>query len=246
VPSLTITNMAASSAPASASSDAIHAWETALSGNFTDWNEDGTWLKKWSVNRRLKAALGHSLSPFTTAQKQRVRAALMGLDLSDMDFNQWYDMLRAGQWYQVVEQLLPVFDENSPKERMSLYVTDEDWEAALRTRFTGWEVDTSGHDGVQEVLWHCIRGRILRAIELPSSPLSPNQKDTIRREMADIPSAQTIRGVFDMLKTGEWLQAIRRLLPLSSNDEDVRTREDLLASWRLGSVITGVVRSRDS
>ena len=53
---------------------------------------------------RVLAAQDHSLAPSTSSDKYlAVMQAIM--DATDMDINQWYDMLQAGRWYDVVQKL---------------------------------------------------------------------------------------------------------------------------------------------
>jgi len=220
-------NMSAASTPASATSDAIHAWEKTLSRQFKRWNDER--IGEFAANflECISTALNHSLSPFTAAQGDYVITSITERFPTDMDFNQWYDMLREGRWYDVVEQILPM------KKGTLSYATGEDWEIALRRRFTGWKVDMSGDDSVKKVLGPCVRDRILRALEIPGSPLTHDQRDTVGRVVGNM-DEKTITVVFDMLKAGDWLEAIRSVLPLSPYDEDITIRSslrDIMKHW---------------
>jgi len=213
--------------PTPATPDRITAWEKSLSRKFNRWNDGTIGRIGATFLHRIIEALHHSLSPFTEAQENYVSTYLTHRFLSDMDLNQWYDMLREGRWYEVVEQILPT-EKGTPS-----HTTDKDWEMALRRRFTGWKVDMSGDGSVKKVLGLCVRDRILRALEIPCSPLTHDQRDTVRRVVGNMDEG-AITEVFDMLKAGDWLEAIRSVLPLSPYDEDIYIRSslrDIMKHW---------------
>jgi hypothetical protein len=223
------------SAPNSASSDRVKGWESALSRIYTDWNHEEREFKMFFMFECVKAAFEHPLSPFEAAQNAMTNKALG--NGSEMDINQWYRMLQAGKWHEVVEQLLPTrFEENATTDGTPPVVTDEDretanrpWETVLCKRFTGWEVDMSGDDPMMEAVWPSLKSRLLWALELPSSTLSPSDKDTIRQAMKTV-DASTISEVFDLLKAGQWLKGVIQLGSLSEV-ETSDSLKDIMKHW---------------
>jgi hypothetical protein len=227
------------SAPDLAPPDPTREWERAVSAVFTDWNHEGMGQKRGTMYQRVAKALEHSLSPFTfmsTDQMWKVCTDI--IEGSEMDVNQWYAMLRAGKWHDVVNQVLPVpFEENATRDRMPPpFVTVEDletanleWETALRKRFTGWEVDMSGDDPMKEVVWPSLKSRLLWALQLPSLTLLPNHKDTIRQAMKTV-DAETIKEMFDLLKAGEWLKGVIELGSTEGVGNSGSLR-DIMAHW---------------
>ena len=191
-----------------ASSDATKAWEIALRRKFTDWNHQRKWQKRYVVCQRVKAARNHSLAPFTSEDMPSGIVEPI-FEATNMDINQWYDMLQAGKWYDVLRQLLPVpFEENAMSDDTPPFVTENDWETAserwvtaLRKRFSGWEVNGSANASKEEV-WPCLKQRLLWALEHPLSRLLPNHKNTIRKEM-ETADTKTIQELLDMLKAGQ-------------------------------------------
>jgi len=185
-----LTIMTAISPRESASSDAIRDRESALQGKFTDWNHQRKGRKRSVVQKRIEAALGHPLAP-TTLEDLRSEIDEAVLGSTDMDINQWYGMLQAGNWYDVLQQLSPApYEENATRDDTPPIYTDkywetatEGWEAVLRKRFTGWEVDVSDDTEMEAVVWPCLMQRLLWALKYPSSRLLPNHKDTIRKRM---------------------------------------------------------------
>jgi hypothetical protein len=90
---------------------------------FTDWNHAAGFFKKAFVAQRVVVAIDHSQSPFTLAEKLSIRETLQ--KGSDMDFNQWYGMLQAGNWYDAAQKLLTVqCEENATREGTLQEVTD--------------------------------------------------------------------------------------------------------------------------
>ena len=221
-------------APASASSERSRDWENALNGMFTDWNHQDRMLKR-VVATRVGFALEHSLSPITSdKQKDSLYKAIS--IASEMDLNQWYGMLQAGSWYDVVQQILQEpLSENAMTNDTVPLITHHDWETAnegwevtLRKRFTCWDVDMSGDDAMKKAVWPCLQTRLLWALDLPSSTLSPNQKDTIRRSMETV-DEPTIREVFNLLQAGDWLKGVTTLGSLSS--ETSYSLDDIREHW---------------
>jgi len=211
-----LTNMTTISSPESASSDAIRHWESALRAEFTDWNHQRNLKKQSVVSNRVAKALRHSLAP-STSEDMKSEIGKAVFDATAMDINQWYGMLQAGNWYDVLQQLVPVrFEENATRDGTQPFVVYKDWETAnegwetvLRKRFTDWEVGVSDNTVVREV-WHCLQKRIAWALEHPSSRLLPNHKDTIRLEMEKV-DTNTIEKLLDMLKAGQWRKGVKML-----------------------------------
>ena len=218
---LALTNKAAISSPVSSSSDAIRDWERALRAEFMDWNDQRNAKKRLVVRCRVEEALDHSLAPPTSEDlKTEIYKAVVYA--TDMDINQWYGMLQAGSWYDVYQQLLPVrFEENATRDATPPFVTEENWETAnegwemvLRKRFTDWEVGVLGNTSMKEVVWPCLKQRLLWALEHPSSRLLPNQNDTVRMRMEAV-DTDTIEKLLPMLKAGQWLEAVEMLGSIS-------------------------------
>jgi len=185
--------------------------------------------------QRVKAAIHHSLSPLMSV-KQKLRIGFTIQEALEMDVNQWYCMLQAGNWYDVVQQTLQEpLEENATRDVAPPLVTYEDWETAnegwetaLRKRFTCWDVDMSGNNAMKKAVWPCLETRLLWALDLPSSTLLPNQKDTIRKSMGTF-DATTIKEVFDLLKAGHWLKGVITLGSLSF--ETSTSLKDIREHW---------------
>jgi hypothetical protein len=130
-----------------------------------------------------------------------------------------------------------LFEEKATKDGTPpLLVTREDWERAnkdwetvLRKRFTGWEVDMSGDDAMEEAVWPSLKSRLLWALEHPSSTLLPNHKNMIRQGMKEV-NASTIKQVFNLLKEGWWLKGVIKLVSISGV-ETSGSLKDIMQHW---------------